>query len=349
MKNMYKAILTATLLVSSLVGLQAQGDLDDLLKGSRADANYLAGGYISPFLKSFGAGINQGWYNTAKPHKVGGVDFTLSVAMVSIPGGDKSFTVDNSRLQTIKLEVDQNGDPVPFNGTGKVPTAFGSTNTPRYDFVDPFIPGQTTASNADDFDGPAGIDGFDDFLSGRVPVPVFNAGIGLPKGTELKIRWTPELDLGKDGQFKLFGIGVMHDIKQYIPGIKMLPFDLSALVAYSKMDIGVDFNDTGTQRGEFTVKGTTIQALISKKISVITPYAAIGYGISSASLKTKGSYDMDGDGTNETTDPVSVEAKNSGPRLTTGIRLKLLIFTFHVDYTLQKYSTVTGGFGLSIR
>jgi hypothetical protein len=31
------------------------------------------------------------------------------------------------------------------------------------------------------------------------------------------------------------------------------------------------------------------------------------------------------------------------------LRLKLLVLTIHADYTLQKYSTLTMGLGLSIR
>lgn len=343
MTNMHKAILTAVILLSSFIGLKAQGDLDDLLQGSKADAQYLVSGYISPFLKTYASGINQGWYNTAKPHKIGGIDFTVSIAMVKVPGSDKTYEVDNSRLSNIYLKNNNDGSGLvsPINGRALVPTAFGSATTPTYESKDPSTDAPIPTT---DFQGPGGIDGFDEFLSGRVPVPVINAGLGLPKGTELKIRWTPEIDFG-DGKIKLFGFGVMHDIKQYIPGIKRLPFDLSGMVAYSKMDVGVDFNTNG-QRGEFSVKGTSIQAIISKKISVITPYASIGYGFSSATLKVKGDYDLGGA---TVSNPVNVEEKVSGPRLTTGLRLKLLIFTFHADYTLQKYSTLTAGFGLSVR
>jgi hypothetical protein len=116
------------------------------------------------------------------------------------------------------------------------------------------------------------------------------------------------------------------------------------------MDIGVtlDENDA-TRRGEFSVQGTTIQAIISKKISVITPYAAIGFASGTSSLKVKGNYDLDEDNINETTDPVNIEERVVSPRITAGLRLKLLILTIHADYTLQKYSTLTVGVGLSVR
>lgn len=336
-------ILVLALLITGFQTAHAQGDLGELLRGSQADAKYLAEGYISPFLRTYAAGINQGWYNTAKPHKIGGIDFTLSGALVTIPGADRTFTVDNSRLNNIYLTGTTSGGAA--TGKGGVPTIFGKAAAPTYASKDPNTDAPIPGTN---FNGPEGTDVFDDYLNGRVPVPVFNAGIGLPKGFELKVRWTPEIDFG-DGQIKMIGFGVLHDIKQHIPGIKMLPFDLSAMIAYSKMDIGVDFNDDGSQRGEFTVQGTSVQAIISKKISVLTPYAAIGFGTGTSSLNVKGQYDLDGNGSTETKDPVSVEEKVVSPRMTAGLRLKLLVLTIHADYTLQKYSTLTVGLGLSVR
>lgn len=352
MKKIYKLLLCVCLGVCSLIPASSQDfNFEDILNKSKADGNYIFNGYFSPVLRAAGSGINQGWYNTAKPHKIAGLDITMSVAMVSIPGSDKNYTINNDDLDVIKLERDGNGNPVPFNGSGIVPTIFGSDTAPGYDFDDPTTPGdQTDVLESDDFDGPAGV-GIADLPMKRFPFPVANIGIGLPKGTELKIRWTPDIDLGDGGKFKLFGIGVMHDIKQHIPGIKMLPFDLSGMIAFSKMDISANLNDAGTQTGDLSIKGTTVQAMISKKLSVITPYAAIGWGTSTATLKAKGHYDFDEDGVVDPgeTDPFSSEGKTSGPRITTGLRLKLLIFTFHADYTVQKYSTFTAGFGLSVR
>jgi len=45
-------------------------------------ARNLIEGYIGPFGNSVGAGINNGWYNTAKPHKLGGFDVTVTANLV---------------------------------------------------------------------------------------------------------------------------------------------------------------------------------------------------------------------------------------------------------------------------
>ena len=63
-----RLILTFFFALLSLTLIRAQSDFEQLIKGGKDDANYLAKGYVSPMLKAIGTGLNQGWYNTAKPH-----------------------------------------------------------------------------------------------------------------------------------------------------------------------------------------------------------------------------------------------------------------------------------------
>lgn len=317
-------------------------DFEDILKGSKADANYLMNGYASPFLKAIGAGFNQGWYNTAKPHKTLGFDLTVSVAEVGIPEADQFFTVDNSKLSAIYLATDHRGVAVnATTGKGKIPTLFGPDDTQStYDFRAP-------APSAP-FDGVGGFD-ISKLPMSRMPAPVFNLSIGLPKSIELKLRFATSGSLSDEIDFSLWGVGVMHDIKQYIPAVKNLPIDISGFFGYTHMDISAEL-DEPTNKGEFVVNATTIQGLVSKKISVLTLYGGLGYNFSKSSLKILGNYDLDDNtATPDIKDPVAIEAALNGPRMTAGMRLKLAIFTFHGDYTFQKYSTLTVGFGFSVR
>ena len=179
-------------------------------------------------------------------------------------------------------------------------------------------------------------------------------GIGIYKNTDLKFRFFPEQQYG-DFKVSMFGIGVLHDVKQWIPGIKNLPFDLSGFFGYTKLKVETQLNQPG-QVGQFDVTGTTIQGLISKKLSVLTVYGGLGYNIAKSSVALKGTYDLDGNsatGTNgdgrEAKDPLALSATATGPRVTAGMRLKLAVFTFHGDYTIQKYKTLSVGFGIAIR
>jgi hypothetical protein len=291
-------------------------------------------------MKSLGAGLNNGWYNTAKPHKKFGVDLTISVAAVGIPSSEKFFTVDNSKLSSIELTTDHKGNAV--TASGKVPTIFGPTDTQsQYEYTSGPSIGQT-------IEGIGGV-GIGDLPMSRIPVPVVNLGFGLPKNTDVKFRFIPSVG-PSDVKFSLFGIGVMHDVKQWIPGIKMLPIDISGFVGYTRMSLEAEI-DGPSQKGEFVVSATTLQVLASKKISVLTFYGGTGYNFSKSTLAAKGNYDLNGDSSdgNETKDPVDISASLSGPRLTMGMRLKLAVFTFHGDYTLQKYSAFTAGFGINVR
>ena len=42
-------------------------------------AGKLIEAYFTPMTKSFGLGLNNGWYNTAKPHSLGGFDLTITL------------------------------------------------------------------------------------------------------------------------------------------------------------------------------------------------------------------------------------------------------------------------------
>lgn len=318
-------VLVSGLLVSS--NTWAQGDLEQLLRGSQADANYLAQGYLEPALNAIGSGLNQGWYNTAANHKKFGFDLTVSLSSIQFPSEDMTYFVDNQKLQTLQIV----GDP-------NAPTFVGSDVAPTYAYKAPL-----TGS----FQGPPGVN-VSSLPLGGLPLPIFNLGIGLMWNTDLKIRWASFSPSG-GANVNLFGLAVQHDIKQHIPGIKELPFDLSALVGYTSFSSEVGFDPAfPDQKGKTDFSATTIQGLIGKKFSVLTVYGGVGYNFSSGSFKATGTY-TDGVTGNTFVDPINTTASVSGPRFTGGLRLKLAVFTLHGDYTFQRYNTITVGFGIAVR
>lgn len=336
-----KKLSTIFILVSGLLASThtwAQGDLDQLLKGSQADANYLAQGYMEPVLNAIGSGLNQGWYNTAATHKKLGFDLTLSVSSIQFPSEDSFYKVDNSRLNTLRLVSPTDGN---------VPTFVGPDVTPVYRYKDPTtgvdIPGS-------DFNGPPGV-GLSDIPLGGLPVPTLNLGIGIPWNTEVKFRYGTLSQA--EAKVSLFGFAIQHDIKQHIPGLKELPFDLSALFGYTSFNTELSFDATNNpdQVGKSDFTATTIQALISKKIAVLTLYGALGYNFSSGTFKAVGTYDTGAPppAAATMTDPISISSSVNGPRATAGLRLKLAVFTLHGDYTFQRYNTLTLGFGITVR
>lgn len=324
--------------IFAIHSLKAQGDLDQLIKGSAHDANYLVNGYITPAFNIIGNGLNQGWYNTAQSHKTLGFDLTIMASGVSLPSSDLTYKVDDNQMTNLRN--------YPYSGGHSVisaPTIFGPDQTPQYQPVNSSgVPVGTPISGA-----PGSGIGKD--LS-FVPIPMVQLGIGLPKGTDLKLRFFPSTKIGDNGNVSLFGFAVMHDVKQYIRGVKSLPFDLSALFGYTKLKVDAGLNSSyPDQQANYSTTAITVQGLISKKFSVLTVYGGAGYNFVSNDLAVKGKYYLDNTNTASVTDPINISNSMSGPRLTAGFRLKFAIFTLHGDYTLQKYSAFTAGFGFSVR
>ena len=174
------------------------------------------------------------------------------------------------------------------------------------------------------------------------------------------VRYIPTIDVGDNGEFNLIGFGVMHDVKQHIPGLRNAPFDLSAFIGFTDMSLEYDLaaesdptDDVRTDNGKavFDVNTWSIQGMISKKFSILTVYGGLGYNIAKSELAMKGDYTIQSDsGVDEVrSNPIGINAKASGPKMTAGFRLKLAILSLHADYTLQKYNTLTLGMGFTVR
>jgi hypothetical protein len=340
MKLKMRSVVFLSLSLASAIPSLAQEDVDKLLTESLDDGRKLISAYTTPFMNSLTLSMNQGWYNTAKAHKIAGFDLTITANAMTIPESDMFFDATKLGLQVVQLDNSSPNYPLS-------PTLLGPEDEPTFSYTD-----EETGST-ETFVGPGGIDLEGNIGKNWLPVPMANLGIGLPKGTDLKLRFTPTIDLGDDSSLKIFGIGIMHDVKQWIPGIKLLPFDLSGFVGYThvKLDSYFDHNTSPDQHGIFEMSATTIQGVISKQFSVLTLYGGLGYNIAKSNIAMKGTYDINDNGEadpNEV-DPLDLKFAASGFRTTAGFRLKLAALTLHADYTLQKYKCLTVGIGISVR
>lgn len=327
----------------------AQDDFDELLETGIEDATKLIEGYVNPFMKGFGTGLGSGWYNTAKAHKSLGFDITANVSLAYIPDDDLFYN-------TLSLGLSENTRLI-NPADGRAPTMFGPDITVEYEY-DPDPNGPMSSPQV--ITGPSGLGIEDEVGFNAVPVVMPQIGIGIVKNTDLKVRWLPEITIGDNGKLNLFGLGVLHDVKQHIPGMKNLPFDLSAFLGFTKVGTDIDLANGAMdpngepleQRGEFKINTWTFQALISKKFSVLTLYGGLGFNKVKSELNMVGKYDINDDGDFEDSyevNPLALDFKAGGPRLTAGMRLKLAILTLHADYTLQEYKTLTVGVGFSVR
>ncbi|RAV99098.1 DUF6588 family protein [Pseudochryseolinea flava] len=335
----------------SSASLRAQeSDLVEFLRAGKQDASKLMNAYMNPMIEGLSYGLNGGWAQTAKAHKTLGFDFMINANAVFIPSSKNYFDPGKLGLTTVtSFQSD--------NANGMAPTivgpADGTTYTTQLD-----VNGDGTPDQSFDISGPEGLDLKKNIKVSGVVVPTATLGIGIYKNTDIKIRWMPEIE-ASDSKVKLFGLGVMHDVKQHIPGIKLLPFDLSVMGSFTKVKgysslegVFAAPQGGGEQRINYELNAWLVQAMISKKFSVITLYGALGYNAVKTTSDVVGSYVIyDNPSGNDLVyeDPISMTFKNNGFRATAGFRLKLAVICLSADYTLQEYSTLSVGFGIAVR
>jgi len=322
---------------------QDETDLVNFLEAGPKDASKLMNAYLNPVIEGLSYGFNGGWYTTAKAHKTLGFDIGVALNAVFIPSSKNYFTPAD-----LKLEVTTLSSPA----SGKAPTLVGPEDATTYS-VDANGDGQADAS----FEGPKGLDFKEQIKISGVLAPTAQIGLGIYKNTDLKVRWMPEVDAGSS-KVKLFGVGVMHDIKQHMPGIKVLPFDLSVLVAFTSIKGTTSMagtfdppsSDTRPQMMDYDMDAWLFQGIISKKLALFTFHGGIGYNTIKTTSHVTGSYVIvPGVPQGTFKDPVSLVFKNNSMRLSGGIRMNLGPIYLNGEYTLQEYSTVSVGLGVTFR
>lgn len=358
-------ILTAIVFLHSSSLFAQMDDVTNMLAGVAKDKAAVANmfqAYLNPYVNALGANLNGGWYNTAKTHKLGGFDLTLSVSTSFIPASDKSFNPSDYLKNSTFLAV---------NPTGKMAPTVAGENKPGPNVV--VKDGNSTLAS---FATPGGTG------MGFIPSPMLQLGIGLIKHTDVSVRYLPSLNVGDYGSVNMWGVGVKHSLKQWIPGIKMAPFfHLSVFGAYTRLNMNsaLDFQPEiytnaveenpsaiyDNQEMQLTAGNITGSVLASFDFPVIAIYAGAGFSHTNTSLKLAGNYPIPSSvatsGPNagkviltSQANPLDLEFNNTDgsktkPRLNGGIRFKFAIITLHFDYTYANYSVATAGLGISFR
>ena len=285
----------------------AQNDISNIFKAGVADLNTIADGYLKPAGNSFSSGLGAGWYNTAAVHKPWGFDLTIGVGVVSAPLSDQSFSL--SGLTNLQPAIPGTTSSPTFTGKGDGVEL--NLMQPQYltnGQSNPYYPGKIVS-----FTTPSGV-------SKYVPTASIQFTIGIPYINDVSIRLVPKVSVS-GFETSLWGIGIKHDFKQWIPVVKDLPFDAAIVLAYSKFDLKYAFptdfqvtadklvsggvttqadpnassNDYSTQGMKVSATAQTANLVFSKKIAFITPYIGFGMTNTSFDLSMVGNYPTLGD------------------------------------------------------
>ena len=308
------------ILLAGLIGLSSFGQTQNILANDIAQGEKLIEAYFTPLAGSFGAGLNSGWYNTAKPHSLGGFDLTLTLNTVIIPSSAKTFNIKAA-----------GGDLFTSNDT-EASTIFGSADATTMTY------NNSTGLDVD-FEMPGG------FKTPAIPLPMIQAGIGLIKNTAIDVRYMPMLNVGDNINVNLFGIGIKHDLLQWIPGIgNAIPMSLSLQGGYSSLNTELEILG---QEVSLKTKATTINLVASKKLLMVTGYVGLGYNSATTTFTTDANFDLGGIQFDEKVE-VAFESNNN-LRTNIGLRLNMTVVTIQADYTFAEYPTATLGLGVSLR
>lgn len=368
MKKITIAFFMAVTLLST--GLKAQTEL------RMSEINPYFDAYLEPFAGAMAVGMGGGWTTTANTHELFGFDITFSGSVVNIPTSDLTFDAGALNMPGINLSGNTSEAPsISASNDLSAPSIGKTVEVPGVGSGDFYFPG---------------IKGLGINKGGSAALQV---GFGLPKGTEIMVRFVPdisnsvnnilssvgEIELSKTG---MWGVGVKHDIKQWIPVVKQIPFlQMSAMLTYSSFNSGFSGNDLlfdpermgatsslpestwDNQSFDFKMTSFTGALLIGANIPIFQPYIGLGFN----SAKFEGGFNgnfpvlvMDiPDVTNPSQiqavvneyeeNPLNVDFKGTGFNFQAGARVKLGLFILHYTYTASKYSMHTAGLGFTFR
>ena len=315
---MKKALLTILIFCISITS-KSQVQVDDI-----NDAQAFLQEYLSPLGNGLGAITNNGWYNSAKPHRFLGFDATFTLSVLNITDENKSF--------------DPNSITNFSSNSTSTPTILGKGDgaTVNYKGEQFKLPNQST-------------------LIPALVLPNFNFGLGVFKKTELNGRFIPNYKynigfFGK-GEISMWGLGFKHDLLQWIPIIgNAIPMSLSLQAGHTQLNSGLSILD---QDVSIDVQATNFNIILSRKILMLTGYTSIGYNFSTTTF-TAGEdiSNLDTFNLNELEISLPIEMKfenNNEFRANVGLRFNLAVIAIHANHTFSKYPVTTLGLGVSLR
>ena len=288
------------------------------------DAKSFLQAYLNPLGNGLGAITNNGWYNTARPHKLLGFDATVSLSFLNISNEKKSFNPNS---------ISNFSSP-----STSTPTILGKGNgaTVEYQGEEFKLPNQSP-------------------LFSILALPNLNLGLGIFKKTEINGRFIPNYKydagfIGK-GEINMWGVGFKHDLLQWIPVIgNTIPLSLSLQAAHTQMTSKISILD---QPVSMDIQATNINLIISKNILMVCGYASIGYNSSSTTFRA-GENITNSNSLNldelEITLPIEMEFETVNElRANIGLKLSLAVITVSANHTISEYPVTTIGVGASLR
>lgn len=350
----FVSILTAVAFVVGIAGSAMADFQEDLKKLAATNAEQ----YLKPLGTAFGMDMNSGLYHTGKTHKFLRLDVGVKVAGALIP--DDAMTYEFLVPTNLTVPITINGNTVNLNLNGndlypnrETATVFGSSEdhalSPSEDAIIAAVMAQTGLNLADAttlvdaqwsaVEAQATLQMIPGLDLAALPLALPQASVGLIFGTEVTLRYLPDIDAGDIGKVKFLGLGVKHSISQWIP-LPLFGIEITGDFYTQKLTVG----------DILTSKNTSYGLIVSRRFGwnflSLTPYG--GFNIEKSDLQVTYTVANSGDPLLDGTQiDFSMPGENKS-RLTVGGQIVLGIFFVNADYSMGKYNAYSAGAGFNI-
>lgn len=343
-------VMTVPLFTTAQTGPSVNG----LITNFPSDVTKLSEAFFKPLFKGYGFGMNSGWYNSAKTKNLFKFDLRIQGSAAFVPESDQTFAINNLGLSQYTQAKSTNTSPAIFSQDQP-----GATVSFKDDSGNEVTTYNLPASSGINF----------------APSPQVQLTVGLIQNTEISIRYTPKIgsETGSFGGVQILGFGAKHEITNLFFGraASVVPVDIAVGFGYNqlkydyKLPLANQLNDKNdgkdlNQRVNVKLQGYTVDAILSKKLAIFTPFISVGYNTSKTELNVLGDFVLKTGATftppatttpkySTFTDPVKINQTDiSGFRGSVGFSLHLLIFRLYGAYSVGDYTAATAGIGLGI-
>ena len=187
----------------------SQSDLTLLIE----DMLLLSGNFVQPAADGSVYQSSSSWYRSGKTNEKWQVDVAIMNNVLFIPQKRRTFQFNEAEYNILRLV---SGEPI-----ADIPTAIGGDTAI-------IIKGEAFG---DSFDFQA----FDGLGQDAVYHPYLQASVGLPKGFEFKVRYSPKIEID-NSNFEILGLGIQSNLNALFKsedGDSERQFlDFSALISY---------------------------------------------------------------------------------------------------------------------
>ncbi len=185
-----------------------------------SDALWYADKFITPATDAAVYQASSGWIATPQKAQLWDVNVSLHTNIFFVPKANRQFTINNSEFAFLEIEN---------ASSATVPTAIG--NDDQVYVVGSF----TDVPNGDvRIKTPEGLD------AETVIYPYVQASLGLWYGTEILAKYSYNVKL-KKGHYQVYGLGIKHNLSQYVKSLEAKNIYLSIFAGISKEEIAFDF------------------------------------------------------------------------------------------------------------